>query len=229
MSVEDAIHALRALASGRGGAVPGRDRQGPVRQSARRLRPLRRYGREAPRGARLHGRAAQGPRGARQGQRHGLGDQPDRAQAIRAGRPDRSPSTPTATWCRRAPAGRATLTGPRSLTDGWYGRGVAVSKSDIATYAFAILALEKSGAALNGTVELHVTYDEEAGGEIGPRLYPRAGPVEAGSGDRRRLLLRRRQRPQRLPASRGRGSRPLGARRPALHRSRRARGGRPRS
>ncbi len=56
------------------------------------------------------------------------------------------------------------------IVDGrMYGRGVAVSKSDIATYAFAILALETSGAKLNGTVELHVTYDEEAGGEIGPR------------------------------------------------------------
>ena len=56
------------------------------------------------------------------------------------------------------------------IIDGWMvGRGVAVSKSDIATYAFAMLALEESGAALNGTVELHVTYDEEAGGEIGPR------------------------------------------------------------
>jgi succinyl-diaminopimelate desuccinylase len=56
------------------------------------------------------------------------------------------------------------------IVDGWMvGRGAAVSKSDIATYAFAMLALEKSGAELNGTVELHVTYDEEAGGEIGPR------------------------------------------------------------
>ena len=56
------------------------------------------------------------------------------------------------------------------VVDGWmYGRGVAVSKSDIASYAFAILALAASGAKLNGTVELHVTYDEEAGGEIGPR------------------------------------------------------------
>ncbi len=56
------------------------------------------------------------------------------------------------------------------IVDGWMvGRGAAVSKSDIATYAFAMLALEKSGAALNGTVELHITYDEEAGGEIGPR------------------------------------------------------------
>jgi acetylornithine deacetylase/succinyl-diaminopimelate desuccinylase-like protein len=49
-----------------------------------------------------------------------------------------------------------------------YGRGVAVSKSDFATYAFALLALKASGAALGGTVELHFTCDEEAGGEIGP-------------------------------------------------------------
>ena len=55
------------------------------------------------------------------------------------------------------------------IKDGWmYGRGVAVSKSDIATYAFALAALRDSGAALNGTVELHITYDEETGGEIGP-------------------------------------------------------------
>jgi acetylornithine deacetylase/succinyl-diaminopimelate desuccinylase-like protein len=56
------------------------------------------------------------------------------------------------------------------IVDGWmYGRGVAVSKSDIATYAFALMALEPSGARLGGAVELHVTFDEEAGGEIGPR------------------------------------------------------------
>jgi succinyl-diaminopimelate desuccinylase len=55
------------------------------------------------------------------------------------------------------------------IKDGWmYGRGVAVSKSDIATYAFALAALRESGVALNGTVELHITYDEETGGEIGP-------------------------------------------------------------
>ncbi len=55
------------------------------------------------------------------------------------------------------------------IRDGWmYGRGVAVSKSDIATYAFALLALIRSGVKLAGTVELHVTYDEETGGEIGP-------------------------------------------------------------
>ncbi len=62
------------------------------------------------------------------------------------------------------------------IVDGWlYGRGAAVSKSDIATYAFAMLALEKCGAALNGAVELHVTYDEEAGGEIGPRYLLESG------------------------------------------------------
>jgi succinyl-diaminopimelate desuccinylase len=56
------------------------------------------------------------------------------------------------------------------VVDGWmYGRGVAVSKSDFATYAFALLALEAAGAGLRGTVELHLTYDEEAGGEIGPK------------------------------------------------------------
>jgi succinyl-diaminopimelate desuccinylase len=49
-----------------------------------------------------------------------------------------------------------------------YGRGVAVSKSDIATYAYALRALVDSGVARNGTVELHITYDEEAGGLVGP-------------------------------------------------------------
>jgi len=56
-----------------------------------------------------------------------------------------------------------------AIADGWmYGRGVAVSKSDFATYAFALDALKRSGRNLKGTVELHLTYDEEAGGEIGP-------------------------------------------------------------
>jgi acetylornithine deacetylase/succinyl-diaminopimelate desuccinylase family protein len=59
------------------------------------------------------------------------------------------------------------------VVDGWiYGRGVAVSKSDFATYAYALLALDQAAAAgtrLTGTVELHLTYDEEVGGEIGPK------------------------------------------------------------
>ena len=65
------------------------------------------------------------------------------------------------------------------IRDGWmYGRGVAVSKSDFATYAFAILALEKAGVALNGTLELHGTWDEEAGGEIGPKWLLDEGIVK---------------------------------------------------
>ncbi|MFN3304018.1 MAG: ArgE/DapE family deacylase [Roseateles sp.] len=49
-----------------------------------------------------------------------------------------------------------------------YGRAAAVSKSDFATYTFALLALKNSGLALKGAVELHFTYDEEFGGELGP-------------------------------------------------------------
>jgi succinyl-diaminopimelate desuccinylase len=49
-----------------------------------------------------------------------------------------------------------------------YGRAAAVSKSDFATYTFALLALKNSGLPLKGAVELHFTYDEEFGGELGP-------------------------------------------------------------
>lgn len=51
------------------------------------------------------------------------------------------------------------------------GRGVAVSKSDFATYAWAMLALRllaANGVPLNGCIELHGTWDEETGGAIGP-------------------------------------------------------------
>lgn len=50
-----------------------------------------------------------------------------------------------------------------------YGRGAAVSKSDYATYAFALLALKHNPAGLDGVVELHFTYDEETGGFAGPK------------------------------------------------------------
>ncbi|MDE2400850.1 MAG: M20/M25/M40 family metallo-hydrolase [Burkholderiales bacterium] len=54
-----------------------------------------------------------------------------------------------------------------------YGRASAVSKSDFATYSFALRALEAlavqaAAPKLQGTVELHFTYDEEFGGELGP-------------------------------------------------------------
>ena len=49
-----------------------------------------------------------------------------------------------------------------------YGRASAVSKCDFATFIFATRALESLGLALKGGIELHFTYDEEFGGELGP-------------------------------------------------------------
>ncbi|WP_050468575.1 ArgE/DapE family deacylase [Herbaspirillum chlorophenolicum] len=49
-----------------------------------------------------------------------------------------------------------------------YGRASAVSKSDFASYIFAVRALEALGADLRGALELHFTYDEEFGGLLGP-------------------------------------------------------------
>lgn len=69
------------------------------------------------------------------------------------------------------PPGEGWSTDPygADIRDGvMFGRGVAVSKSDFATYAFALKALEEAARPERGTVELHFTYDEEAGGQIGP-------------------------------------------------------------
>ncbi len=53
-----------------------------------------------------------------------------------------------------------------------YGRAAAVSKCDFSTFTFATRAVEalaaSGGAPLKGSVELHFTYDEEFGGELGP-------------------------------------------------------------
>lgn len=62
-----------------------------------------------------------------------------------------------------------------------YARGVAVSKSDIAGYAYVLEALKaaaRDGAPLNGTVELHYTYDEEFGGLAGPGWLLERGIVK---------------------------------------------------
>jgi len=69
------------------------------------------------------------------------------------------------------PPGEGWTHGPYSgdVADGkLYGRASAVSKSDFASYTFAVRALESLGAPLKGGVELHFTYDEEFGGELGP-------------------------------------------------------------
>ena len=49
-----------------------------------------------------------------------------------------------------------------------YGRAAAVSKSDFASFTFALRALAAVAPPAHGSVELHFTYDEEFGGELGP-------------------------------------------------------------
>ena len=76
------------------------------------------------------------------------------------------------------PPGEGWTHGPYSgqVVDGrLYGRAAAVSKSDFATYTFATRALEALSLPLTGGVELHFTYDEEFGGELGPGWLLRHG------------------------------------------------------
>jgi len=49
-----------------------------------------------------------------------------------------------------------------------YARAAAVSKSDFASFTFALRALEAVAKPTKGSVELHFTYDEEFGGLLGP-------------------------------------------------------------
>ena len=69
------------------------------------------------------------------------------------------------------PPGEGWTHGPYSgdVVDGkLYGRASAVSKSDFSTFTFATRAIESLRDQLRGSVELHFTYDEEFGGELGP-------------------------------------------------------------
>ncbi|WP_174733447.1 ArgE/DapE family deacylase [Mesobacillus harenae] len=52
-----------------------------------------------------------------------------------------------------------------------FGRGVAVSKSDIAAYTYAVMALKQTqlNRRLEGSIDLAFTFDEETGGELGPK------------------------------------------------------------
>jgi succinyl-diaminopimelate desuccinylase len=55
------------------------------------------------------------------------------------------------------------------VKDGFiYGRAAAVSKCDFSTFTFALRALEAVAKPSKGAIELHFTYDEEFGGEVGP-------------------------------------------------------------
>ena len=67
---------------------------------------------------------------------------------------------------------------------------------------------------LQRRVELHFTYDEEFGGELGPGWLLNHGLTQARPADRRRLQLPGGDRAQRLPADGGHGARQDGAMRP---------------
>ncbi|MFC4770351.1 M20/M25/M40 family metallo-hydrolase, partial [Effusibacillus consociatus] len=59
-----------------------------------------------------------------------------------------------------------------------YGRGAAVSKSDIASYTFAVMALRQVAEKLSGKVALAFNFDEETGGEIGPKWMIEKGHIQ---------------------------------------------------
>ncbi len=115
------------------------------------------------------------------------------------------------------------------VRDGYmYGRGVAVSKSDFATYAFALRALEAAAAAgararRHRRAALHL---RRGGGRRRSvrRGCSRRASREPDLRDLRRLLVRHHHRAQRLPAPRGRGDRQVRPRRGAGEGHRRARG-----
>ena len=68
------------------------------------------------------------------------------------------------------------------IVDGaMYGRATAVSKSDFSSFTFALRALESLKAPLKGGVELHFTYDEEFGGELGPAWLLKHGLTKPAS------------------------------------------------
>ena len=109
-----------------------------------------------------------------------------------------------------------------------YGRGVAVSKSDIATYTYALAALralaERGAACRHRRAALHLRRGVRRARRS--RVAARARADAARLRDRRELQLRDRHRPQRLPAVRGHRSRPGRAWRDAGERARRVSRGR---
>jgi len=56
------------------------------------------------------------------------------------------------------------------IVDGhMYGCGVVSAKGALAAYVFALLALRDHPQGLSGTVELHITFDGQTGGDLGGR------------------------------------------------------------
>ncbi len=104
-----------------------------------------------------------GPRGG-----HGGRHQSRRPATFRPG-PGRGPERP---WRRRAagqPAGPRIPTGRRSWTAGCTAAASPSRSPTSRPMRSRMRALVEAAAPKRGTVELHLTYDEEAGGEIGPK------------------------------------------------------------
>ena len=64
-----------------------------------------------------------------------------------------------------------------------YGRGSADMKAGIAAGFFAVLALQRAGVSLAGTVELSATVDEESGGQAGMAWLCERGFVHRSNTD----------------------------------------------
>ncbi|MDQ6596616.1 M20/M25/M40 family metallo-hydrolase [Bacillus salipaludis] len=64
-----------------------------------------------------------------------------------------------------------------NIVDGKLYGGAAVSKSDIASFTFATLALRQLKETLNGKISLAFTFDEETGGDIGPKWLLEKGLI----------------------------------------------------
>ena len=149
-------------------ALPRRAGAGALRQPAGRLRPPRRARRGAARGPRPRGRAPSGAGRAGARARHGQRDQPRGPPPLRRRPGDRAQRP----WRRRA-AGRGLdprpvwRRGRRRLDVRPRRRGLEVGLRDLRLRAAG--ARGERGRGSRGTVELHLTYDEETGGEIGPK------------------------------------------------------------
>ena len=142
------------------------------------------------------------PDDARARARPRIDHQPGRSPPLRR-RADDRPQRPR----RRRPAGRRLA--PRSVRRRGRRRQALRPRRRGEQERLRDLHLRRARAriarrALAGGVELHFTYDEEFGGELGPGRLLAQRRRQARPADRRRLQLPGRHRAQRLPAARGR-------------------------
>src|SRR6218665_2258889 len=151
--------ALLASAGARAHRHPPRRQRAPCRAHGRTIAGLWLRRRKACRARRPGARL-----------RHGIDHQPDRAPPLRPRRLGAPHRAEPPRRCGSAPP-KLDPSPPYAAAIGqgrMYGRATAVSKSDFASFTFAVRALEAVARPRRGAVELHFTYDEEFGGELGP-------------------------------------------------------------